>query len=131
MADADPLVKALLIPLSAVPKPVDGLWGQTQQLRRLVGFEQHPRGEQAVAPGPQGAGRRGLAGFDLSAAEADVVIMVHPDYQYTPRLIPAMASLALVAAVLWGGIAWEAHEFRDFRREMRTRAHLGSAHPER
>ena len=25
--------------------------------------------------------------------QADVVIMVHPDYQYTPRLIPAMASL--------------------------------------
>src|SRR5213594_2001332 len=24
---------------------------------------------------------------------ADVVIMVHPDYQYTPRLIPAMAHL--------------------------------------
>lgn len=24
---------------------------------------------------------------------ADVVVMVHPDYQYTPRLIPAMASL--------------------------------------
>src|SRR2546426_4418488 len=24
---------------------------------------------------------------------ADVVIMVHPDYQYTPRLIPAMVSL--------------------------------------
>jgi glycosyltransferase involved in cell wall biosynthesis len=24
---------------------------------------------------------------------ADVVIMVHPDYQYTPKLIPAMASL--------------------------------------
>ncbi len=27
------------------------------------------------------------------AAGADVVIMVHPDYQYTPALIPAMASL--------------------------------------
>jgi glycosyltransferase involved in cell wall biosynthesis len=27
------------------------------------------------------------------AAGADVVIMVHPDYQYTPKLIPAMASL--------------------------------------
>lgn len=27
------------------------------------------------------------------AADADVVIMVHPDYQYTPKLIPAMASL--------------------------------------
>src|SRR6058998_3905172 len=26
-------------------------------------------------------------------AEADIVIMVHPDYQYTPRLIPAMASM--------------------------------------
>jgi glycosyltransferase involved in cell wall biosynthesis len=26
-------------------------------------------------------------------AGADVIIMVHPDYQYTPRLIPAMASL--------------------------------------
>jgi glycosyltransferase involved in cell wall biosynthesis len=27
------------------------------------------------------------------AAGADVVIMVHPDYQYTPKLIPAMASI--------------------------------------
>lgn len=26
-------------------------------------------------------------------AEADIVIMVHPDYQYTPRLITAMASM--------------------------------------
>jgi len=26
-------------------------------------------------------------------AGADVVVMVHPDYQYTPRLIPAVASL--------------------------------------
>ncbi len=25
--------------------------------------------------------------------KADIIIMVHPDYQYTPRLIPAMASL--------------------------------------
>jgi glycosyltransferase involved in cell wall biosynthesis len=27
------------------------------------------------------------------AAGADVVIMIHPDYQYTPQLIPAMAGL--------------------------------------
>jgi glycosyltransferase involved in cell wall biosynthesis len=27
------------------------------------------------------------------AAGADIVIMIHPDYQYTPALIPAMASL--------------------------------------
>jgi glycosyltransferase involved in cell wall biosynthesis len=26
-------------------------------------------------------------------AGADIVIMVHPDYQYTPKLVPAMASL--------------------------------------
>jgi glycosyltransferase involved in cell wall biosynthesis len=26
-------------------------------------------------------------------ARADIVIMVHPDYQYTPRLIPAMVSI--------------------------------------
>jgi len=24
---------------------------------------------------------------------ADIIVMVHPDYQYTPKLIPAMASL--------------------------------------
>jgi glycosyltransferase involved in cell wall biosynthesis len=27
------------------------------------------------------------------AAGADIVIMVHPDYQYTPKLIPAMAAM--------------------------------------
>jgi glycosyltransferase involved in cell wall biosynthesis len=27
------------------------------------------------------------------AAGADIVIMVHPDYQYTPKLIPALASM--------------------------------------
>src|SRR5215213_3332568 len=27
------------------------------------------------------------------AAGADIVIMVHPDYQYTPKLIPAMAAI--------------------------------------
>lgn len=25
--------------------------------------------------------------------KADIIIMVHPDYQYTPKLIPAMASM--------------------------------------
>ena len=32
--------------------------------------------------------------YDVALAEgADIVVMVHPDYQYTPRLIPAMVSL--------------------------------------
>src|SRR5436190_236510 len=38
--------------------------------------------------------------YRLALAEgADIVIMVHPDYQYTPLLIPAMA--ALVASGLF------------------------------
>src|SRR5213079_2029684 len=53
------------------------------------------------------------------AAGADVVIMIHPDYQYTPALIPAMASLAasglypcvlgsriLGGGALRGGMPW-------------------------
>jgi glycosyltransferase involved in cell wall biosynthesis len=53
------------------------------------------------------------------AAEADVVIMIHPDYQYTPALIPAMASLVtsglypcvlgsriLGGGALRGGMPW-------------------------
>lgn len=42
---------------------------------------------------------------------ADIVVMVHPDYQYTPKLIPAMAGLlandqfdiALASRILGGG----------------------------
>ena len=45
------------------------------------------------------------------AAGAQIVIMIHPDYQYTPQLIPAMASLAasglypcvLASRILGGG----------------------------
>jgi glycosyltransferase involved in cell wall biosynthesis len=45
------------------------------------------------------------------AAGADIVIMIHPDYQYTPRLLPAMASLVatglypcvLASRILGGG----------------------------
>lgn len=43
---------------------------------------------------------------------ADVVIMVHPDYQYTPKIIPAMANLvtsgeydAVIASRILGGTA--------------------------
>lgn len=45
------------------------------------------------------------------AAGADIVIMIHPDYQYTPKLIPAIASLlttglyscVLASRILGGG----------------------------
>jgi len=45
------------------------------------------------------------------AAGADIVVMIHPDYQYTPQLLPAMASLVasglypcvLASRILGGG----------------------------
>jgi len=39
-----------------------------------------------------GANQKSCYHLALSGG-ADIVIMVHPDYQYTPKLIPAMASL--------------------------------------
>lgn len=42
----------------------------------------------------QGYGANQKTSYRLALdAGADIVIMVHPDYQYTPRLIPAMVSL--------------------------------------
>ena len=45
-------------------------------------------------------------------AQADIVIMIHPDYQYTPKLIPAMASIianelhpCVLASRILGGYA--------------------------
>src|SRR4026209_1967024 len=53
------------------------------------------------------------------AAGADIVVMIHPDYQYTPQLIPAMAALVasglypcvlasriLAGGALRGGMPW-------------------------
>ena len=47
-----------------------------------------PQGAADLCVGQQ-AGERCQA----LEAGADIVIMVHPDYQYTPKLIPAMASM--------------------------------------
>jgi len=42
----------------------------------------------------QGYGANQKTCYELALAEgADIVIMVHPDYQYTPKLIPAMTSM--------------------------------------
>ena len=69
----------------------------------------------------------GRPGWRYAAAAECVRVAGSPE-QSDPDVRSRL--LSTVAAVLWGGIAWEAHEFRDFRREMRTRAHLGSAHPD-
>jgi len=47
-----------------------------------------------VHPENMGYGANQKTCYKLALDEgADIVIMVHPDYQYTPKLIPAMASL--------------------------------------
>ncbi len=55
-------------------------------------------------PRNRGYGANQKTCYQLALEEdADIIIMVHPDYQYTPKLIPAMASLignGLYSAVL-------------------------------
>lgn len=47
-----------------------------------------------VHPANRGYGANQKTCYALALAQgADIVIMVHPDYQYTPKLIPAMASM--------------------------------------
>ena len=47
-----------------------------------------------VHPANRGYGANQKTCYALALeANADIVVMLHPDYQYTPRLIPAMASL--------------------------------------
>jgi glycosyltransferase involved in cell wall biosynthesis len=53
-----------------------------------------PQVQVVVHPSNRGYGANQKTCYrEALAAGADIVIMVHPDYQYTPRLIPAMASL--------------------------------------
>ena len=45
-------------------------------------------------PHNQGYGANQKTCYKLALEEgADIIIMVHPDYQYTPKLIPAMVSI--------------------------------------
>src|SRR5213082_2178348 len=47
-----------------------------------------------VHPNNRGYGANQKTCYRLAlAAGADIVVMIHPDYQYTPALLPAMASL--------------------------------------
>jgi len=53
-----------------------------------------PRTEVHVHERNRGYGANQKTCYRLAlAAGADIVIMVHPDYQYTPKLIPAMATM--------------------------------------
>jgi len=75
---------------------------------------------------------------------ADIVIMVHPDYQYTPKLIPAMASMigndlypCVLGSRILGGYAlkgkmplWKyiANRFLTFAENILTGAKLSEYH---
>ena len=79
-----------------------------------------PHTRLTVHPRNRGYGGNQKTCYKLAQeTAADVVIMVHPDYQYTPRLIPAMASLVagglyecvlgsriLGGGALAGGMPW-------------------------
>lgn len=79
-----------------------------------------PRVQVAVHEANRGYGANQKTCYRLAlAAGADIVIMIHPDYQYTPRLIPALAALltsglyecALASRILGGralegGMPW-------------------------
>src|SRR3977135_4512980 len=66
-----------------------------------------------VHPENRGYGGNQKTCYKLAlTAGADIVIMIHPDYQYTPKLIPAMASLVasgiypcVLASRILGGAA--------------------------
>src|SRR5207247_4436841 len=71
-----------------------------------------PQVEVEVHPENRGYGANQKTCYRLAlAAGADIIIMIHPDYQYTPQLIPAMAALvasglypfALALRFLWRG----------------------------
>jgi glycosyltransferase involved in cell wall biosynthesis len=52
------------------------------------------RAQVEVHPNNRGYGANQKTCYRLAlAAGADIVVMIHPDYQYTPALLPAMASL--------------------------------------
>ncbi len=79
-----------------------------------------PHVQVEVHPQNRGYGGNQKTCYRLAlAAGADIVIMIHPDYQYTPALIPAMASLVasglypcvlgsriLGGGALRGGMPW-------------------------
>jgi glycosyltransferase involved in cell wall biosynthesis len=53
-----------------------------------------PRVQVEVHPENRGYGGNQKTCYQLAlAAGADIIVMIHPDYQYAPSLLPAMASL--------------------------------------
>jgi len=93
----------------------------------------------------QGYGANQKTCYTLALQQgADIIIMVHPDYQYTPKLIPAMASMigndlysCVLGSRILGGYALEggmpfwkyiANRFLTFVENILTGAKLSEYH---
>ncbi|MDM8517300.1 glycosyltransferase family 2 protein [Desulfobacterales bacterium HSG16] len=93
----------------------------------------------------QGYGGNQKSCYDITLKEGgDIVIMVHPDYQYTPQLIPAMAAMignglyhCVLGSRILGGYAfnsgmpkWKyiANRFLTFCENILTGAKLSEYH---
>lgn len=79
------------IPMEIVDEVVlvdDASRDRTSEISRLIGIHTIVHSNNKGYGGNQKSCYK--AALDLGA---DIVIMVHPDYQYTPKLIPAMASM--------------------------------------
>jgi glycosyltransferase involved in cell wall biosynthesis len=104
-----------------------------------------PNVQVEVHPQNRGYGGNQKTCYRLAlAAGADIVVMIHPDYQYTPQLLPAMASLVgsglypcvLASRILGGGAlrggmpAWKyiANRFLTFVENMLLGAKLSEYH---
>ncbi|MGA1979361.1 MAG: glycosyltransferase family 2 protein [Sedimentisphaerales bacterium] len=67
----------------------DGSSDQTTAIAKTL-----PKTIVHTHPQNQGYGANQKTCYKLALEDgADIIIMVHPDYQYTPKLIPAMASM--------------------------------------
>src|SRR5207244_9862233 len=71
-----------------------------------------PHVQVEMHPENRGYGANQKTCYQLAlAAGADIIIMIHPDYQYTPKLLPAMAAMVssglfpcvLASRILGGG----------------------------
>lgn len=98
-----------------------------------------------VHPSNRGYGANQKTCYTLALEEGgDIIIMVHPDYQYTPKLIPAMASMignglyhCVLGSRILGGYAlrggmpvWKyaANRFLTFAENMLIGAKLSEYH---
>lgn len=67
----------------------DGSWDETVKVARNL-----PHAKVYVHDSNQGYGANQKTCYRLALESGgDIIIMVHPDYQYSPKLIPAMASM--------------------------------------